>query len=50
MGGLAETVGEDAAIADPLLTPMLGRQMLASLHSPLCSSKHLQFTTVKYHC
>lgn len=43
MGGLAGTVGEDAAIADPLPTPMLGRQMLASLHSTLYSSKHLQF-------
>lgn len=48
MGSLAGTVGEDAAIADPIFTPMLGRQMLASLHSLLCSSKKLQFTIVKY--
>ena len=48
MGGLAETVGEDAAIADPLPTPMLGRQFLASLNSSLCSSRHLQLTTVEY--
>jgi len=48
MGSLAGTVGEDAAIVDLLLTPMLGRQMLASLHSLLCSSKKLQFTIVKY--
>ena len=32
MGGLAGAVGEDAAIADPIFTPMLGTQMLASLH------------------
>ena len=32
MGGLAGAVGEDAAIADPIFTPMLGTQLLASLH------------------
>jgi len=47
MGGLAGTVGEDAAIADPIFTPMLGRQMLASLHMLCCTSKHLQPNIVK---
>jgi len=47
MGGLAGTVGEDAAIADPIFTPMLGRQMLASLHLSFCTSKHLQPNVVK---
>ena len=48
MGGLAETVGEDAAIPDPLPTPMLGMQLLVSLHLSCCNSKHLQLDIVKY--
>ncbi len=40
MGGLAGTVGEAAAIADPLPIPMLGMQMLTSLHSS--ATQHCQ--------